>query len=208
MTQVSSGNPPDFRRPTLQTIFTRPTAQGLAFNYAGVTPAMISQRDLVHHMSRRECWGGNTDFSSYTVAQHALVVASACTLPGAKLYALLSNAPAGYLGWHDREFKLWLSDQGTDIMALERRIFTAILQHLAVPVPSSEILADVHQAEQRAEATERRDVLRGKSPTRSPVVRPLSTVIRFKPQPKVEEQLANALDRELMPFQKDLRHAG
>lgn len=202
MNHIPFGTQPDPRRATLQAVFVRPTAQGLGFDYAAVKPDMITERDLVHHMSRRECWGGNTDFSSYTVAQHALVVASACTLPGAKLYALLSNAPAGYLGWHDIQFKLWLSDQGADIMALEHRIFNAILQQLGVAPPSSEIFTDVHQAEHRAQATEWRDVVRGKTTAWTPIGKPLSTVIRFKAQPKVEEDFALALDREMRPFRK------
>jgi hypothetical protein len=187
---------------TLQDVFTRPTAQGVAFNYAKVAPAMITERDLVHHLSRRECWGGNTELPSYTLAQHALVVASACRLPKARVYALLSAAPAAYLGWMDPAFKLWISDQGADIMALEHRIYTATLDKLSVPRPSSEIFADVHEAEQRAQATEWRDVVRGRGDFWTPSGKPLPTVIRFKPVFKVEEEFAKALERELRPFRE------
>jgi hypothetical protein len=187
---------------TLQHVFTRPTASGVAFSYARVAPDMINERDLVHHMSRRECWGGNTDFSSYSVAQHALVTMSACRLPEARVYALLSAAPAAYLGWMDPALKLWLAEGGNDIIGLEHRIFTAVLEHFDVTRPSAEIYADVHQAEQRAQATEWRDVVRGRIDRWAPSGKPLAAVIRFKPQPKIEDELAAALERELRPFRE------
>ena len=184
----------------LSTIMQRSTATGAVFDFASIVPAMIAERDLVHHLSRIQCWNGNTDFASYSMAQHALVVMSACTLPAARIYALLNAAPATYLGWFDPAYKLWLADQGADVIRLEHRIFVASLERFSVPRPGSAIFADVHEAERRTEATEWRDVVKGKAGAWAPTGKPLATVIRFKPQPKVEEEFATALDRELRPF--------
>jgi hypothetical protein len=184
----------------LSTIMQRSTSTGAVFDFASVAPGMISERDLVHHLSRVQCWNGNTDFASYSIAQHALVVMSACTLPAARLYALLNSAPATYLGWSDPAFKLWLADQGAELMTLEHKIFVACLERFGIPRPSSAVFADVHDAEYRAEATEWRDVVKGKAGAWTPRGKPLANVIRFKPQPKVEEEFAAALDRELRPF--------
>jgi len=184
----------------LTTIFQRPTANGRVFDYARVTTGMIAERDLAHHLSRRECWAGNTDFASYSVAQHCLVTVSACRHPASRIYALLQSAPAAYLGWIDAPLRLWLVDQGADIMGLEHRILTAIFSALGVQRPNSEIFADVHEAEQRAQATEWRDVVKSRAGDWSPKGKPLAAIIRYKPQPKVEEEYFTALDRALQPF--------
>lgn len=184
----------------LTNILQRSTASGTVFDFARINPTMIVERDLVHHMSRIQCWNGNTDMVSYSMAQHALVAMSACRLPASRIYALLNAVPSTYLGWTDPAIKLWLADQGAELMTLEHRIFVAALDRFAVPRPSSEIFTDVHEAEQRAQATEWRDVVKGKGGAWSPRGKPLPTVIRFKPQPKVEDDFAAALDRELRPF--------
>lgn len=184
----------------ISSVFQRSTATGQVFDLANITPATINLPDLVHHLSRRECWGGNTEFVSYTMAQHALVVMSACKLPAARVYALLNSAPAAYLGWTDPAFKLWLADNGTELMTLEHKIFVAALERFGVKRPSSEVFADVHQAEHRTEATEWRDVVKGKAGAWAPTGIPLATVIRFKPAQKIEDEFAAALERELRPF--------
>lgn len=184
----------------LSTIFQRSTASGIVFDFARIAPAMIAERDLIHHMSRIGCWGGNIEFASYSMAQHALVVMSACRLPASRPYALLNAVPASYLGWTDPAMKLWLADQGAELMSLEHKIFVAVLERFGVPRPNSDIFADVHEAEHRTEATEWRDVVKGKAGAWAPTGKPLASVIRFKAQPKVEEEFALALDRELRPF--------
>lgn len=187
---------------TLSTIMQRSTANGVVFDFGRIAPAMIAERDLIHHMSRIGCWGGNIEFTSYSMAQHALVVMSACKLPASRVYALLNAVPATYLGWTDPALRLYLFERGADLMAVEHKIFVAALERFGVPRPSSDVFADVHEAEQRAEATEWRDVVKGKAGAWSPTGKPLPQVIRFKPQPKVEDEFAAALERELRPFRK------
>lgn len=187
---------------TLSTIMQRSTANGVVFDFGRIAPAMIAERDLIHHMSRIGCWGGNIEFTSYSMAQHALVVMSACKLPASRVYALLNAVPATYLGWTDPALRLYLFERGADLLAVEHKIFVAALERFGVPRPSSDIFADVHEAEQRAEATEWRDVVKGKAGAWAPTGKPLSQVIRFKPQPKVEDEFAAALERELRPFRK------
>ena len=46
-------------------------------------------------------------------------------------------------------------------------------------------------------ATEWRDVVKGRNGDWSPQGKPLPAAIRYKPQPKVEEEYATALRREL-----------
>lgn len=178
------------------------TSEAIAFDYNDPRPEMISERDLIHHLSRESRWANNIEFASFTVAQHSMVVAAACKLPQSRPYALLHDGAEVYTRDLPTPFKLWLADQGADIVGLEHRIFAAILIRLGLPMPSPDITADVHQADQRALATEHRDVVKGRRPDWTPKAPPLSSKIRFKPQPKIEEEFTYALASALQPYRK------
>lgn len=183
------------------TLHAKIMASGILFDFAAPTPAMICLDDLVHHLSREGALGGNIQFASYTVAQHALVMASACRLPASRPYALLEGAPKAYVGGMVAGLQFWLVNQRADVIALERQIlFHAILPALRLPRPSREIMADVDQAHDIANATELRDVVQGHHGDWRGSAKPLASVIRFKPQPKVEEEFRAAIERELRPF--------
>ncbi|WP_173087319.1 hypothetical protein [Devosia sp. 1635] len=176
------------------------TPYGLGVDLSELYPDMIEARDLAHLLSRRECRGGNTELPSYSVAQHCLLSARACRLPASRPYALLYRAPAAYLGWMEPELKWWLLEHGSDIIGLERRLFGAMLERFNLPAPSDAVQQDVDQAEQRVDATEWRDVLRGKPAGRLPAAPPLPTRITFKPPFKAQDEYWVALERELRPY--------
>lgn len=176
-------------------------ASGTLFDFAAPTRAMIRFDDLVHHLSREGALGGNIQFASYSIAQHALVMASAVRLPASRPYALLEHAPRAYLGGMVAGLQFWLVARRADVTALERQIlFHAILPAFNLPRPSREIMADVDYASEVTNATELRDVVAGRHPDWAATGKPLATVIRFKPQPKIEDEYRAALDRELRPF--------
>lgn len=177
------------------------TASGRTFDFANPLPSMISLDDIVHHLSRESRWANNIEFASFTVAQHTLVAASACRLVSSRPYVLLHDAPEAYIRDLATPWKLWLIDQGADVVGLERRILhEAIYPAFNLPLPSQAILEDVHRADQIALATEYRDVVKGKSEHWAPTAPPLAGRIRFMAQPKVEEAFRKALQGALRPF--------
>ena len=180
--------------------FATSTAAGIAFNYDDPRPAMIDLRDTIHRLSRESRWANNIQFVSYTVAQHSLLVAEACQLPASRPYALLHDAAEAYTRDLPTPFKLWLSHQGADVMALEHRILACVFEAFAMPRPSSQIYADVHQADQRVLATEWRDVVAWHGTGWQPSAPPLPRVIKFKPQPTVAAEFETALHAALAPF--------
>lgn len=184
-------------------VFSKTMPSGRNFNFADPKPEMICLDDIVHTLARTNRWGGNIEWVSFTVAQHSLVTASACKLPQSRVYALLHDAGEAYIGDLPTPFKLWIADAGTDIIGLENRIlFDAIFPALGLAKPSSEIMADVHNADQVALATEFRDVVKGRHPSWSPKAPPLKTRIKFLPSVKAEEQFKLALEGALRPYGK------
>ena len=177
------------------------TASGRCFDYADPRPDMICLNDIVHHLSRESRWGNNIEFASFVVAQHSLIVASACRLVASRPYALLHDAPEAYIRDLATPWKLWLIDQGADVVGLERKILhQAIYPAFNLPLPSQAILEDVHNADQISLATEYRDVVKGKSEHWAPSAPALPGRIKFMPQAKVEEAFRKALEGALRPF--------
>lgn len=177
------------------------TASGRCFDFVSPRPDMICLDDIVHHLSREGRWSGNIEFTSFSVAQHTLIASTACRLLSSRPYVLLHDAPEAYIRDLATPWKQWLIDQGADVVGLERRILEqAIYPAFNLPPPSPAILADVHQADAIALATEYRDVVKGKSDNWAPTAQPLPGRIKFMPQPKVEETFRKALEGALRPF--------
>lgn len=183
--------------------FWKAMPSGAAFDFLDPRPEMVTLDDIVHSLTRTNRWGGNVEPISYSVAQHSLVTASACKLAKSRVYALLHDAAEAYIGDIPTPLKLWIIDAGADIAALEKTIlFQAIFPALGLPRPSSDIYADVHNADQVALATEYRDIVKGRHPDFTPKATPLKSVVRFMPTIKVEEQFRSALQGALQPFSR------
>ncbi len=183
---------------SLKHAFYKTMPSGLAFNFADPQPDMISLDDIVHVLARTNRWGGNLEPVSFSVAQHSMIVSSACILPDARPYALLHDAAEAYIGDLPTPFKLWIANAGVDIIGLEMQIlYGAIFPALGIDPPGSAIAQDVHNADQIALATEDRDVVKGRHDVFRPKAPPLKTRIKFMPIPKVEEDFRAALDAGL-----------
>lgn len=183
--------------------FFKTLASGRDFDFASPSPDMICLRDIVHHLSRENRWANNIEFPSYTVAQHALMVAQLCRLPQSRPYALLREAATMLTRDLPGPWKGFLSELGADVVAYERKVLNeAVYPAFGLPRPTREIAGDVDMADQIAFATEYRDVVAGRSNAWAPTVKPASTRIKFMTQPIVEEKYHLALEAALRPFGK------
>jgi 5'-deoxynucleotidase YfbR-like HD superfamily hydrolase len=177
-------------------------ASGLSFDFSDPRPEAISVRDIAHHLSRLNRWAGNIEWVRFCVAQHSLIVCQACTIPSARPYALLHDAPEMIVGDNITPLKKHLLSLGVDMPAYEDQILRqAIYPAFGLPYPSAEIQADVHRADAIAMATELRDVVANKTGI-IPTQKPLSGRIKFMTQPMAEEKFLNALRDALRPYGK------
>ncbi|UYN98389.1 MAG: hypothetical protein KIT02_10465 [Devosia sp.] len=184
--------------------FWKAMPSGRAFDFANPRPDMVCLDDIVHVLARVNRWGGNIEPVTFSVAQHSLLVASACKLPQSRPYALLHDAAETYTGDMVSPFKAWLEHQGAGVVALEMRIlFTAVFPALGIALPTPVITRDVHQADQVAMATEYRDIAKGRHPDFVPKAPPLRTRIKFMPVPRVEEEFRKALEGALRQARDD-----
>lgn len=173
-------------------------ASGLIFDASNPMPEAISVRDIAHHLSRINRWGGNIEWTSFSFAQHSLIVCQACTMAASRPYALLHDAPEMIISALKRD----IFTRGIDMPAYEDQILRqAIYPAFGLPYPSAEIQADVHRADAIAMATELRDVVANKAGI-TPGQKPLSSRIKFMTQPMAEEKFLNALRDALRPFGK------
>ncbi|MFP9138726.1 hypothetical protein ACLI1C_16220 [Devosia sp. XGJD_8] len=178
-------------------------SSGRDFHFADPTPAMFCLDDIVHHLSRENRWFNNIEAVSYTVAQHSLLVASACRLPQSLPYALLHEALEMVTRDLSTPFKGFLLSLGVDLVAYERRVLRdAVYPAFGLPQPTSAIAQDVDNADAIALATEFRDIVKGRSEAWRPKAKPLSMPVRFMTQPKVEEVFRLKLQSALRPFGK------
>lgn len=183
--------------------FFKTLASGRDFYFADPRPEMICLSDIAHHLSRENRWGNNIEFTSYSVAQHCLLVAQICRLPQSRPYALLHDAVEMVTRDLATPWKGFLAVLGADVVAYEHRVLNdAVYPAFGLPRPSHEIAADVDIADQVALATEYRDVVAGRSAVWAPKAKPLPTRIRFMAQPVVEEKFRIALAGALRPFGK------
>lgn len=109
--------------------------------------------DIAHSLSNLCRFGGHCgDF--YSVAQHSVIVAE--ILPDKhKLCGLLHDAPEAFTGDIMSPLKLLMEDQGA-WKVIERHTEIAIATKYDLPWPIPEI---VKQADERALATEARDIM-------------------------------------------------
>lgn len=178
-------------------------ASGRDFHFAKPTPAMICLDDIVHHLSRESRWANNIEPISYTVAQHSLLVASACRLSQSLPYALLHDVSEMVTRDLATPFKGFLLSLGADLVAFERHLMRdAVYPAFGLPHPSSEIAQDVHNADAIALATEYRDIVKGRSTSWRPSAKPMTMPVKFMTQPKVEEIFKRKLQSALRPFGK------
>lgn len=177
-------------------------ASGRIFDFTDPKPEAISCRDIAHHLSRLNRWRENIEWTSFSVAQHSLIVRQACTLQASRPYALLHDAPEMLVGDNITPLKKFLLSMGADMQAYEDLIMRkAIYPAVGLPYPSEQIRADIHRADQIAMATELRDVVANKTGIVA-TERPLSAQIKFMSQPIAEEKFLAALEAELRPFGK------
>lgn len=172
-------------------------ASGRDFYFSQPAPEMICVRDLAHHLSRLNRWRENLEWASYSVAQHSLLVAQLCRLPQSRPYALLHDAAEMITGDNITPWKGFMLSLGIDLSAYERRVLKeAIYPAFGLALPTAEIEADVHHADQVAMATEFRDVVAGRGNWK-PSAKPSSNRVRFMTQPMVEEKFQLALEGAL-----------
>lgn len=180
------------------------TPASLQFDFDNPQPEMIERRALAWSLSLEGRWAHNVQFP-LSVAQHSLLVAGAIPQKQFRIYGLLHDAAKAFTRDLPTPFKHWLVHQGADVIALERRILAAVWKHFEVPPPSAEAAAAVDIADARADATEYRDVVRGRGPQWVPPAPPFPQVVRFMKQDKAEENFLRYLDLYLMDARAALR---
>ena len=173
------------------------TSSGKRMNFDYPHPSMIDKKTIAHHLARINRWGGNTE-TSYSVAQHSMIVAQAISNPQWRIYGLLHDGAEAYIGDIPTPFKRFLENSGAQILQLENQILSAIWHHFKLTTPSKEIASAVHRADQKALATEYRDVVAGKNTCWQPKKNPLNFRIKAKPTMIAECEFAEALDEYLI----------
>lgn len=169
------------------------TASGRRWYLLDPRPGDVHFRDIASHLAKICRFVGATG-PFYSVAQHSVLVASLLP-PNLRPYGLLHNAWKAYLGdigWPFHE-ALKKCDAGPFENLLIR---TDDAIHRAAGLqwpPLPDVAEAVDQADQRAFATEWRDV--GPCPSQPAPVpcRPLGTRIRPQPWPKAEEAFVEEL---------------
>lgn len=176
-------------------------ASGRNFRFSQPTPDMICAEDLAFHLSRENRWSNNVEPVSFSVAQHMLVVAQACRLPQSRAYALLHDGAEMVTRDLSTPFKGFLLMLGADVPAYDRRVLNeAIYPAFGLPKPTEAIARDVHEADQIALATEFRDIVKGRNGDWAPTAKPMSTRIKWRPQPDIEAEYRKALEGAVRSF--------
>jgi len=172
-------------------------AGGIAFDIERPTAAMIEPHGIMHQLAMIPRWGGNVAWP-YSVLQHSIIVAENLTQAEDKIYGFIHDWPEALLGGDvSTPWKLYFHSKGLDVNAIERRFMNLIYQRLGIPAPSRETAERVHETDQRALATEFRDVVHGKTPHWCPPAPPFGRAIKYVPWDKNIEQAHVALDSYL-----------
>lgn len=136
--------------------------------------------DAIIYQLAHECrWAGNVH-SFYSVLQHSCVVALNIKNPAWRIYGFVHDFAEAFTRDLPTPFKHWLVMQGADVLALERKILNLVYKRLKLKRPTREIARIVHEADQRAWATEIRDVV--KNPPALHGVQPLPFGQIIKPR--------------------------
>lgn len=118
-------------------------------------PEEVDIKDIAHALSQVCRFAGHTQ-SFYSVAQHSLIVATACP-PEYRLWGLLHDASEAYIGDMTRPLKRSMFAAGiTFYKDAEARIMRAVCERFGLP---PEEPAAVKHADNRVLFTERRDLL-------------------------------------------------
>lgn len=115
---------------------------------------------IAESLSKISRWNGHTPGHIYSVAQHCCQVCDALDAE-AKPYGLLHDAHEAYIGDVTRPLKLVMEVYGAGPAwrLLEQRHDSAIYKAAGIPHPSQAILDRVAAIDDRALATEARDLL-------------------------------------------------
>ena len=82
---------------------------------------------VLNRMAMIACHTGNLAFP-YSLAQRALLIADTIRKPEHRIYGLMWDAPATYIGEQQLGFRYWAALKGADITGLERRLLATIWQ--------------------------------------------------------------------------------
>jgi uncharacterized protein len=137
------------------------TATGRLVDIVHPDPAAVDIRDIAHSLSRLCRWGGHVSMPGiphYSVAQHSLMVCQHVP-PALELVGLLHDATEAYLGDVIGPLKALLPAY----VELESRWALAIGERFGLGKQLAELPAEVKEADRRALATERRDLIAGSS---------------------------------------------
>lgn len=132
------------------------TASGLLVDPTNPTPAIIRIEDIAHALARIPRFNGHTALctSAYSVAQHCLMVSEAVPKDLA-LVGLMHDAAEAYLGDLATPVKVLLPF----FAELERRWALAIGEAFGLGDRLADLPPAVQEADARALATERRDLM-------------------------------------------------
>lgn len=171
----------------MATPFTMQTQSGRLWNLSEPSPDNVHWPDVAAALAKACRFGGHVQAGHYSVAQHCCVVCDALP-PDMRLYGLLHDAHEAYLGDWMRPLKLLFAVHlCDDDISLMNRTFMrharAVTTAAGLAWPRGEAVQQrVAEANQRALATERRDLL---APARQPVDWPQADPFpaRIKPWP-------------------------
>lgn len=123
-------------------------------------PKQIHIEDIAHSLSRICRFGGHVrrDLATYTVAQHSILV-SETVPPELAIVGLLHDAEEAYLGDMIRPVKQYLYEQAPAFKQLVRDWRLAIGEAFGLGAQLADVPHEVMVADERALATEKRDVL-------------------------------------------------
>jgi uncharacterized protein len=135
------------------------TYTGKKFDIFNPDPDAICIEDIAGGLGQINRFNGATMFP-YSVAEHSLLVCDLCP-DGFKLAGLLHDAAETYLGDWPGPWKDEVHIGCLDIHEVEAGIDRAICEAFKVPEVFQQIRSrEVYNADQRALATERRDLMR------------------------------------------------
>lgn len=168
------------------------TASGAMVDLSQPDPAVVSIRDIAHALARLTRWGGHIRKPWYSVAQHSLMVADTDRLgcpPELALVALMHDATEAYLGDVTAPVKALVPA----FAALERGWALAIGERFGLGAQLADLPAEVKSRDQRALATERRDLL---APGRwKPAAEPFGPPIEYLPPEFAADAFLNRFNR-------------
>lgn len=120
-------------------------------------PEQFHLFDIAVGLARRPRWGGQSE-TPYSVAEHCLDIASRLPYP-LKAWGLMHDAAEAYIGDVPAPLKavLWINhrDNTDRFEHFEEQMLRAIAARFRLPWP---IPQEVHEADQRQRATEKRDL--------------------------------------------------